>query len=480
MSLKPLSPVDQMFLLLERRAQPMHVGGLELLSPPPGAGEGWLAAQLARLRTAVAPRPPFDQRLQRKLGGWFWTTDERFDLDAHLCHHALPPPGRIRELLALVSELHAVPLDRARPLWEFHLIEGLDDGRFAIYAKIHHAMVDGIAAMRLLRRALSEDPGAETPAPWTMSRPRRAGEAPQGALSSLAHLLSGVREQAATLPAVTRELYRAIREGRDNPDHVSAFQAPRSAFNQPISAARRFAAQSYALPRLRAVARAQGATVNDIVLAMCASALRRYLLDLDALPEQPLIAMVPLSLRRDDSDEGNQIALILANLGTHLADPLARLAAIRGSVRDARSRYARIGPAATLSYVAAAMAPAGLNIATGIAPRWQSFNVIISNVPGPKRPLYWNGARLEGMYPVSIITSGLALNITLTSYVDKLEFGVIACPRSLPHAQRLLEYFEQGLGELEPPAAPVAPARAPRSPAAAKRPKAARKARRKS
>ncbi|WP_020650622.1 WS/DGAT/MGAT family O-acyltransferase [Solimonas variicoloris] len=479
MYLKPLSPVDQMFLWLERRTQPMHVGGLELLKLPPGQGPEWIATQVERLRQAVVAQPPFNQRLVRRLGSWFWTEDSDFDLEAHFRYLALPAPGRIRELLALVSQLHAAHLDRARPLWEFYIISGLEDGRFAIYAKVHHAMVDGVAAMRLLRRSMSEDAQIEAIPPWTMQR--RAGRDgapyPPGALSNTAQLLASVREQASSLPAVARELIRSIREARDNPDHVSAFQAPRSILNQRISGSRRFAAQSYPLARIRAVVRRHHATVNDIVLAMCASALRRYLLELDALPARPLIAMVPLSLRRDESEEGNRIALILANLGTHLADPLARLATIQGSVLDAKRRYARMGATAMLNYVAAVMAPAGLNIATGLAPRWQSFNVIISNVPGPKRPLYWSGAPLDGMYPVSVVTDGLALNITLTSYVDRVEFGVIACRRTLPRVQRLLDYFEEGLAELEDtPAAvpeasdepgaaasvPEAPARRPR------------------
>ncbi|WP_084197586.1 WS/DGAT/MGAT family O-acyltransferase [Solimonas soli] len=471
--MKPLSPVDQMFLWLERRTQPMHVGGLELLTPPAGAGPDWLARQVEELRKAVRAQPPFNRHLVRRLGSWLWTEDEDFDLDAHFIHMALPAPGRVRELLALVSQLHAAPLDRARPLWEFYIISGLEDGRFAIYAKIHHAMVDGVAAMRLLRKSMSEDPLVPAIAPWTMAprvqRDEASPQAPRGAYSSLAHALANVRAQAATVPAVARELYRSIREGRENPDYVSAFQAPRSILNQRISGSRRFAAQSYAIARIRRAVKQHRVTVNDVVLAMCASALRRYLLDLDALPARPLIAMVPLSLRRDGSDEGNQIAMVLANLGTHVADPLARLAVIQGSMLDAKQRYSRMGPAAMLNYVATVMAPAGLNIATGIAPRWQSFNVIISNVPGPKRTLYWNGARLDGMYPVSIVTDGLALNITLTSYVDRVEFGVIACRRTLPRVQRLLEYFDQGLAELEgesgaaptPPAGPPPAADAP-------------------
>lgn len=449
---KPLSPLDQLFLLLERRNQPMHVGGLQLLRPPADAPPDYLAQQVEKLRQATAALPPFNLRLNRRFGNWFWVEDEAFDLEAHFRHLALPAPGRIRELLALVSQLHSAPLDRAKPLWEFYLISGIEDGRFAIYAKIHHALVDGIAATRILRKSMSEDAGDEMTPPWTLLRRSREpdGEAAtQHPLGALARLLEGARTQAATIPLVTRELYRSIREARDNPDYVSAFQAPRSILNQRITGSRRFAAQSYNLPRIRALLKPLQATVNDIVLAMCASALRRYLMDLEALPTKPLIAMVPLSLRRDESDEGNQIAMILANLGTHLADPIDRLDTIRGSVQDAKRRFSRMGPAAMVNYVAAIMAPAGLNIATGIAPRWQSFNVIISNVPGPKRTLHWSGSQLEGMYPVSIITDGLALNITLTSYVDRLEFGIIACRRTLPRIQRLLDYLEQGLVELE-------------------------------
>ncbi|SEQ53698.1 Protein of unknown function [Solimonas aquatica] len=466
---KPLSPLDQLFLLLERRNQPMHVGGLQLLRPPADAPADFLARQVEKLREATAALPPFNLRLNRRFGNWFWVEDEAFDLEAHFRHLALPAPGRIRELLALVSQLHSAPLDRAKPLWELYVISGIEDGRFAIYAKIHHALVDGIAATRILRKSMSEDRSAELTPPWTLQRRNREREPGADlAIVGLARLIEGARTQAATIPVVTRELYRSIREARENPDFVSAFQAPRSILNQRITGSRRFAAQSYSLPRIRALLKPLHATVNDIVLAMCASALRRYLMDLEALPQKPLIAMVPLSLRRDDSDEGNQIAMILANLGTHLANPLDRLETIRGSVQDAKRRYSRLGGAAMLNYVAAVMAPAGLNIATGLAPRWQSFNVIISNVPGPKRPLYWSGASLEGMYPVSVITDGLALNITLTSYVDRLEFGIIACRRTLPRIQRLLDYLEQGLVELEEAAGELQPQPQPEAPAVKK------------
>lgn len=464
MSLKPLGPLDQMFLWLDRRHQPMQVGVLELLRPPEGAPPEWLSEQVERLRSATQAQPPFNLRPTRKMGSWFWTEDEDFDLEAHFRHLALPAPGRIRELLTLISQLHSAPLDRGRPLWEFYLISGVEDGRFAIYAKIHHAVVDGVAAMRLLRKSMSENPNDPLVAPWTLARRARPAPPVDVALTSTAKIIEALRGQASTVPAVVRELNRTIREARDNPDLVSAFQAPRSLFNQPITGSRRFAAQSYSLPRIRAAMKTHQASQNDIVLAMCASALRRYLLDHEALPAKPLIAMVPMSLRRDDSEEGNQIALLLANLGTHLADPLQRLATIKGSTQDAKQRFQRMGAKAMLAYIGAIMAPTGLNLISGLAPRWQAFNVVISNVPGPKRPLYFNGARCEGMYPASILTDGIALNITLTSYTDHVEFGVIACRRTLPRIQKLLQYFEDGLAELEVP--PLASEAIPPPPAA--------------
>jgi diacylglycerol O-acyltransferase len=203
------------------------------------------------------------------------------------------------------------------------------------------------------------------------------------------------------------------------------------------------------MARIKHIAKKFDCTLNDIVLAICGSALRDYLISQNALPNQPLIAMVPVSLRQDDSVEGNQIATILANLGTHIADPANRLRVIKASVEEAKCRYRQMTPAEILNFTALMLAPTGINLLTGMAPKLQAFNVVISNVPGPKEPLYWNGARLEGMYPVSIVLDRIALNITLTSYVDQLEFGLIGCRRTLPSMQRLLDYLENGIHELE-------------------------------
>jgi diacylglycerol O-acyltransferase len=448
----PLSPVDQLFLWMERRQQPMHVAGLQLFTFPEDAGPRYIRDLAEQMRSYSAPEPPFNKRLVTRFGQAFWEEDRQFDIDHHFRHEALPKPGRIRELLALVSAEHSNLLDRARPLWEVHLIEGIQGKRFALYSKIHHSVVDGVAAMRMGMRALSTDPNErDLPPIWAMKRRRPAstGIHPTEVVSDLAKLTATLSKQAATLPNVLREIYKASQKAKSDPNYVSIFQAPHCQLNERITGSRRFAAQSYSMSRIKTLAKAFDATLNDIVLAMCGSALRDYLISQGELPDKPLIAMVPVSLRRDDSDDGNQIAVILANLGTHIADPGNRLRVIKASVEEAKERYRNMTPEEILNYTALTLTPTGINLLTGLAPKWQAFNVVISNVPGPKEPLYWNGARLEGMYPVSIALDRIALNITLTSYCDSLEFGLIGCRRTLPSMQRLLDYLENSIRELE-------------------------------
>ena len=449
--MRPVGLVDQGFLWLERRNQPMHVAGLQLLRPADDDPD-YVDRVVKLALAATTAHPPFNQRLVRRGGMWFWDTDREFDVESHFHHLALPKPGRIRELLALVSKLHGNLMDRTKPLWEFYLISGLEDGRVAIYSKIHHALVDGVAANRMLLRQMSESPEPRELTPlWAIERKKRDTDVDgqkTGPFAVMAQAAAMAREQLGTLPGVAREVVRTIRARKD-PDQVSAFSAPRSILNQHISGARRFAAQSYSFKRMRAAGKALGATVNDVTLAMCASALRRYLLDLDALPERPLIAMVPVSTRKDDSESGNQVAMVLTSLATNVADPGARFTAILRSMKAAKERLARMSQLEMMNYLGLIMAPSSLNMATGLAPTWQAFNVVVSNVPGPKKTLYFNGARMEGTYPVSIVLDGQALNITLTSYGDDMEVGLIACRRTLPHMQKLLQYLEDGLAELE-------------------------------
>jgi diacylglycerol O-acyltransferase len=450
--MKALSPIDQLFLLMEKRQQPMHVGGLMLFDFPENAGPKYITELAEHLREFKLPQAPFDKRLVTKMGQYYWEDDHHFDLEHHFRHEALPKPGRIRELLTRVSAEHSHLMDRKRPLWECHLIEGIRGRRFALYTKTHHAMIDGVSGMRMLIRALSTDPLERDKPPYWAMPPKQRKRSPVAGhpiMNNLAHLVSNTGKQLRSMPAVAYELAKSIRNNRHDPDAVSIFQAPQCLLNQTITGSRRFAAQSYAIGRIKRIAKIFDATVNDVVLAICGSALRDYLISQHALPDRPLIAMVPMSIRDDDSEGGNQVASILANLGTHISDPTQRLELIKKSVLDAKSRFAHMSKAEIMNYTAATMMPACFHLVTGLKPEWQTFNVVISNIPGPREHLYWNGAKLSGMYPVSIPLNRIALNITLFSYIDQLEFGLTACRRTMPSMQRLLAYIESAIKDLE-------------------------------
>ncbi|GAA5557202.1 O-acyltransferase WSD [Acinetobacter schindleri] len=445
--MRPLHPIDLIFLSLEKRQQPMHVGGLFLFQIPDNAPATFIQELVRDIRTSKSiPIPPFNNYLN----GLFWDEDQQFDLDHHFRHIALPKPGRIRELLTYISQEHSALIDRAKPLWTCHIIEGIEGNRFAMYFKIHHAMVDGIAGMRLVEKSLSHDPhGKSIVPPWCVEGPRaKRLKAPK--VSRIKGVLSTLKGQLESTPRVIYELSQTVLKdmGR-NPDYVSSFQAPSSILNQRVSASRRFAAQSFEFERLRRISKALGVTINDIVLAICSGALREYLISQDALPKKPLIAMVPASVRSDDSDVSNRITMILANLGTHKEDPLERLKIVRRSVLNAKKRFKRMNANQILNYSAFVYGAAGLNIASGLMPKRQAFNLVISNVPGPQEPLYWNGARLEALYPASIVLDGQALNITMTSYLDKLEVGLTACRNSLPKMQNLLTHLEDEIQRFE-------------------------------
>lgn len=452
MAMKALGPVDQLFLLMERRQQPMHVAGLQLFAMPEDADDEYVRGVVEQMRNQFVPEAPFNRRVTTRLGRPYWEEDAQFDLEHHFRHAALPRPGRIRELLSYVSLEHSNPLHRERPLWESHIIEGLSERRFAIYTKVHHSLMDGVSAMRLGTRALSLDPSERNMPPvWAMPPRTRSvretdGLDPGGSAS---RFLSGVQKQLSTVPTVMREVMKLSQRSLRDPDHVSIFQAPQCMLSEHITGSRRFAAQSYSLSRIKRLATACNATLNDAVLAMCGGALRTYLQNHGGLPNEPLIAMVPVSLRQDESAGGNQIAMVLANLGTHIADPAERMRVVKASVEDGKAATAQMSPEERLNYTALLLSPTFLQLMTGLAPKLLAFNVVVSNVPGPREPLYWNGARLLGMYPVSIVFDRMALNITLTSYCDSLEFGLVGCRRTLPSLQRLLDYLERSIADLE-------------------------------
>lgn len=446
-----LTAVDQLFLLLESRKQPMHVGGLFLFELPKAADSDFVYQLVKQMQESdVPPSFPFNQVLEHLI---FWKKDKNFDVEHHLHHVALPNPARIRELLMYVSREHGRLLDRAMPLWECHVIEGIQpetEGgaeRFALYFKIHHSLVDGIAAMRLVQKSLSQSATEPVTLPvWSlMARHRNQVNAILPKERSVRRI---IKEQISTIKPVFTELLDNLKNHGDE-GYVGTFDAPMSILNKRISASRRIAAQSYDIERFNDIAARLKISKNDVVLAVCSGAIRRYLLAMDALPSKPLIAFVPMSLRTDNSVSGNQLSFVLANLGTHLDDPLRRIELIHRSMNNGKRRFRRMNQAQVINYSVIAYAWEGINLATGLFPKKQAFNLIISNVPGSTKPLYWNGAKLQSLYPASIVFNGQAMNITLASYLDRIEFGITACSKALLHIQDMLILIEEELDLLE-------------------------------
>ena len=450
-----MPPQDSMFLVPESREQPMHVGGLQVLELPEGADDTFVSDLYQQAIAVEEVSPLFRRRPRRSVttgGQWSWVEDDDLDLEHHVRHSALPRPGRVRELLALTSRLHSTLLDRKRPLWEAHVIEGLDGGRFAVYSKQHHALMDGISALRLLQRSMSPDADAVLPMPFAMRSqrpPRRDDGGLLGAPVAAAKAAVQLGVDAVTItPALLKIVEKTLRQQR----LALPGQAPKTMLNVSISGSRRFAADGWDLERIRGVGKKAGATVNDVLLAMCSGALRQYLLDLDALPDAPLVAMTPVSLRADEDDDdraSNATGIILCNLATDLADPAARLAAVRESMLHGKDVLSGLDQVQITALSAVALMPIALNAFLPLHKVTNAYNLVISNVPGPQETLYFNGAKLQGLYPLSIPTHGQALNITVTSYAGQLQFGLTGDRRALPSLQRLLGHLEDSLSDLE-------------------------------
>lgn len=452
-----MPPTDSMFLLAESREHPMHVGGLQLFVPPDDAGPQYAREMVESFRQSSDVSALFRRRPAEPvnlLGTTWWSTDDTVDYDYHVRHSAIPQPGRIRELLQLTSRWHGSLLDRHRPLWECHVVEGLADGRIAVYTKVHHSMVDGVAAIRLMQRSLSEDPQARDCLPPWLLQPRSRAVQPAQGLDPWGIVRSGadvVGDVAGLLPTGLKIARQVVR------DHdITLPRAPKSILNGPVGGARRFAAQSWRIDRIQQVAKSSATTLNDVILAMVAGALRQYLLEQNALPDEPMTAMVPISLAlRADADSadrggGNQVGAIVVSLATDREQAATRLEEISYSAKQAKKIMGDLTPMQILALSAVQMAPLALSPVPGFVRYTRPpFNVIVSNVPGPKEDMYLNGARLDGMYPVSIVLDGQALNITLTSRKDHIDVGLIGCRRSVPHLQRLLSHLEDSLAELE-------------------------------
>ncbi|HEX7842511.1 MAG TPA: wax ester/triacylglycerol synthase family O-acyltransferase [Kofleriaceae bacterium] len=460
---KRLTPSDTMFLYGESREQMMHVAGLMPFTPAPGGSPDHMRELMNELRASATVYPPWNLKLRTPDLLWnplqSWVEEPHVDLEYHVRRSALPSPGDERELGILVSRLHGHHVDLHRPPWEIHLIEGLERGRFAWYVKIHHALVDGYTAMQVLTSALSTDPD-ERDRPLFFSipprtrAPREPGEPSDGGSRGIHYpeLLAAVRAQYGASKTVARALLNIVQAQRAG-DHelVSPLEAPRCVLTARIRKSRRFATQSLPTERIRALARAAGGTVNDIVLALSGASLRTYLLEQGALPDAPLIAMLPVAIRaRDELGGGNAVGAILATLATDVADPAERLARIIASTARAKQQLQGMSKAAILQYSALLTAPSMLQMIPSTAGHLRpTFNLVISNVPGPEHPLYFRGARLEASYPMSIPVHGQALNITCTSYAGMVCFGFTGCRDTVPHLQRLAVYCGEALAELE-------------------------------
>jgi len=450
-----LSLLDSMFLASESRESMMHVGGLLIFDRAGAAGPGFLRDLADEVRRSPVVHAPWSLRLRHpdflSHPRQAWVEDDAFDMEYHLRRSALPSPGGERELGILVSRLHSGQIDFHRPPWELHLIEGLEGERFGMYIKMHHALVDGYTAMRVLASSLSGGPEDHAaPMFFALERTSR-GPRPEGG-ATLGALLRMARDQLGTSRNVGRAVLNVAKSvAKRDKSLLAPMQAPKTILNGRVGRARRFATQQYALDRLKGLGKRFGGTLNDVVLALCGAALRRHLLELGALPEKPLIAMVPVNVRpKDDPGGGNAVGAILASLATHVADPRARIEAIIASTTAAKDQLRGMTKGAIIQYSALLMTPLGLQNMTGTAGRTRpAFNVVISNVPGPREPLYFRGARLLANYPLSIPFHGYGLNITVNGYAGTLNFGFTACRDALPHMQRLAVYAGEALEELE-------------------------------
>jgi diacylglycerol O-acyltransferase len=473
--MKQLSGLDASFLYMETPEMPMHVGALHLFELP----ATYKGSFVADVRRHIASRLPLAQVLCRKLA-WMpfnlanpiWV-DAAPDLDQHIVGIKLPKGSGLAELDAQVSQLHPVLLDRERPLWKFHIFEGLAPGpgrakRFALYTQLHHAAVDGQAAMALAQAILDVQP-----TPRDIEQETRPAKKLDIGLASLlsgvlanqlqqyGNLVKALPSTVGALSQVTRQVaakgVRSVagRVASNNADDASIGLAPRTRLNASVTAGRAFAGVSLPIAQIKALRRAHEATLNDVVLMLCGGALRRHFLQHGPLPRKSMVAAVPVSTRAaGDTTANNQASMTVVNLGTHIADPMERLryvwaasALMKSSLGSVKSLmptdFPSLGVPWLMSTVTSLYGKA--RVADRIPP---IANVVISNVPGPAFPLYMAGAKMLTNYPTSIVVHGIALNITVQSYAESLDFGLMACAKAMPEVADLAEHLQATLEEL--------------------------------
>jgi len=477
---RQLTGLDAQFLNIESSTTTGHVGALMVLDPSTApSGTIGVDGLRALIDSRLHLSPPLRWRLVDVpfgLDNPYWIESDDFDLEFHVREIGLPGPGTDTQLGELVARLHAHPLDRRRPLWEIYLIHGLENDRVAVYGKIHHAAIDGVSGAEMLAAFVDLTPEPrEVPPPSTDWEPEREPSAlamlERGVLGALTHPVRmlklapravthlGDLPGASRVPGVglvaktARTLGRAT--GRTRAVAPPRLPVPKTPFNGPITAHRRFAFTSVPFEDVTKIRHAHGVTVNDVVMGVCTTALRRWLIDHEALPAEPLIGAVPVSVRTEaqQGSHGNQVSMMMAPLATHLEDPAERLAAVHDAMLAAKERFNAMPASLMQDYSQLLIGALG-----GLASRAlfklitlgsPPFNLFVSNVPGPQFPLYIGGARIVGYYPVSAVSGATGgLNITVFSLDGRLHFGVIACREMVPDVWNMARYVREALDEM--------------------------------
>jgi diacylglycerol O-acyltransferase / wax synthase len=480
---KQLSGLDASFLYLETPTSFGHVSGLGIYRRPEDPDYRPFEAIEAQIAGRLHTLEPFRRRLVEVPLGLdhpYWINDPDFDLDFHLRHIGIPPPGDLEQLATQVARIISRPMDRTRPLWEVYVLEGLENGDFAVLTKFHHATIDGASGVELLTMLLDPDPsGGEVPpddgkwepervpselellnrTAWSYAmRPGRAARVQLKAVQQMAEITrnKGLAELISTAQRQLPAPLGGRRERRSGETVLPTVLSPRTPFNRPISPHRRFSFASSSLADIKALKTAFDATVNDVVMAICAGALRRYLEHHDCLPDVPLQAMVPVSIRTGDEEDRwtNRVSSIVAALPTNVSDPVERVRIVHDEMVEAKQQFDLV-PAAALvdmaQFSSPALAAQAARLASSLRIADQTnppVNVVISNVPGPRRPLYLAGAELVNYFPVSMVTEGMGLNITVHSYLDSLDIGLVACRELVPDLDFLVDLHLQEIDTL--------------------------------
>ncbi len=434
-------PEAMVLLLLESSDHPMHLGMLEMFRPPEGAEADFARGIYETIRAFRDASPAYaghPAKTRRGTSRLRWTYDDHVDIDYHVRYTSLPTPGGRNELFGVVNDLHSRLLDRNRPLWECHVIDGLNDGRFALYLKAHHAMTDGVTGAKILQEYMSTDPDDDRIRVGWTPRPEVPRARPQERSATASKPAVGVGRSVGLMRSALRER-----------ELIPAMRAPRTIFNVAPGGPRRCATKSWSLDRIGAVGRAAGVTINDAALAMCAGALRAYLLERHELPDAPLVAMAPVNLRTEEDDRrANVLGAAVCNLATDIDDPAKRLDAIHASMQRNVEIIREMPQQLAIQLAGLICAPisGGRGLAAKIPP---VFNLTITHVRGMSEPLYWGGARLEGMYPLAPTLRGQVLNFGLFSRADDLDFGIAASTAAVPDPERLVGHLETALKDLE-------------------------------